>query len=86
MIHSDPMNQLSICTQNPHLALEYPLMDQLEQHTRFLGWIWSAGEDQKGFWCEIFTPKEVRLFQAISLEQVLQLALSYTTRETALHL
>ena len=79
MIHSDLMNTLSLCTK-PTFAPEAPLMDQLEQYTRSLGWIWSAGENQKGFWCEIFTPQEVQVFQGSSLDQVLHYALHYITK------
>ena len=52
-------------------------MEQLEQHTLALGWIWSAGEHQQGFWCELFTPKETLLFEGISLMETLLLALRY---------
>ena len=73
------MNILSLCTE-PTFTPESSLMDQLEQHTHMLGWIWSAGESQNGFWCEIFTPEEVQVFQGSSLEEVLNLALRYTTK------
>ena len=84
MIHSDLMNILSLCTE-PTFTPESSLMDQLEQHTHMLGWIWSAGENQHGFWCEIFTPEEVQVFQGASLEEVLNLALHYTTKKSLHH-
>lgn len=80
MIHSDLMNTLSLCTHTPNPFQESSIMEQLEQHTLALGWIWSAGEHQQGFWCEIFTPKETLLFEGMSLMEALLLALKYIQR------
>ncbi len=82
VIHSDPMNTLSLCTHTPSISQESSIMDLLERHTLALGWIWSAGERAQGFWCEIFTPKEVLLFEGSSLKEALLLALEYTKKET----
>ena len=84
MIHSDLMNTLSLCTA-PNSNPEPPLMEQLDLHTHARGWIWSAGENKQGFWCEIFTPTEVRLFQGVSFDEVLDLALRYTTKNSTVH-
>ena len=81
MIHNDLMNTPSLCTA-PDFSPDHSLMDQLELHTRTLGWIWSAGENRQGYWCELFTPKEVQVFQGSSLEQVLHLALHYATKRS----
>ena len=71
------MNTLSLCTRSHTSAPESSLMEQLESHTRIHGWIWSAGENQNGFWCEIFTPTSVQVFQGTSLEEALQIALCH---------
>lgn len=82
VIRGDLMNTPSLCTAS-HCYPDDSLMDQLELHTRTLGWIWSAGENLHGYWCELFTPKEVQVFQGSSLEQVLNLALHNTTKMSA---
>ena len=71
------MNTLSLCTQIPNPSQESSIMERLEQHTLALGWIWSAGEYQQGFWCEIFTPGEILLFEGTSLQETLLLALKH---------
>tara|TARA_B100000683_G_C12312582_1_gene482990 strand:+ start:410 stop:640 length:231 start_codon:yes stop_codon:yes gene_type:complete len=74
------MKTLSLCTYEPALSSEYSIMDLMEQHTLMRGWIWSAGEHQQGFWCEIFTPKETLMFEGSSLTEALHLALKYMKR------
>lgn len=77
MIHSDPMSTLSLCTSATISISESSIMEELEQYIYLLGWIWSAGEDQHGHWCELFTPEETKLFRECSLRKVLECAVQY---------
>ena len=82
MIHSDPMNPISLHTPTEATTPEASMMEELAKNILILGWIWSAGEDQYGHWCELYTPQENMLFRGSSLQHVLSLALQYTQTRT----
>ena len=64
------MNIVSLYTE-PESSYD-GLLATLDDITLHMGWIWSAGEDNDGFWCELFTMKECALFRGESLIHVLK--------------
>ena|GEM_PF-3700321 len=70
------MNSLSLYSEN--FCLESAeLRNQLDEKTSKLGWIWGSGEDPTGFWCEIYTPQEIKLVRSDNLLKVLRRAILY---------
>ena len=70
MIHKKPMHVVSLYTESE--SAYDGLLATLDDIAQHMGWIWSAGEDQEGFWCELFTMKECAIIRGESLVHVLK--------------
>jgi hypothetical protein len=71
------MNTFSLYTEQETCSQSPPLLFSLDDITGHMGWIWGAGEDQKGYWCTVYTPKETKTLRASSLFRVVQKMLDY---------
>lgn len=73
------MNLISIHTQNN--TTDDSLLNDLHTLSQKMGWIWSAGQDQDGFWCELFTVQEYAIIRGETLFSVLRKMMEHIHEE-----